>query len=92
VTVGEGNNGKRGCSTKLDGKQGRGEVEVDGERTGYTLEGRHVFWDAWPRFDRSIARALAIGYDVLAGLFCDLLRNKSFAGEMCFRPASIQAT
>jgi len=29
---------------------------------------RHVCRDAWPRFDRSIAIALAIGYDVLAGL------------------------
>ena len=40
-------------------------------------ECQHIFWDAWPRFDRSIARALAIGYDVLAGLFSDLLRSKS---------------
>ena len=38
---------------------------------------RHIFWDAWSRFDRSIARALAMGYDVLAGVFCDLLRSKS---------------
>ena len=38
---------------------------------------RHIFRDAWPRFDRSIARALTIGCDVLAGLFCDLLRSKS---------------
>jgi pimeloyl-ACP methyl ester carboxylesterase len=43
----------------------------------FILECWRIFWDAWPRFDRSIARALAIGYDMLAGVFCDLLRSKS---------------
>lgn len=43
----------------------------------FILECWRIFWDAWPRFDRSIARALAIGYDMLAGLFCDLVRSKS---------------
>jgi len=43
----------------------------------FVLECWRIFWDALPRLDRSIARALAMGYDVLAGLFCDLLRSKS---------------
>jgi len=43
----------------------------------FVLECWRIFWDAWPRLDRTIARALAIGYDMLAGVFCDLLRSKS---------------
>ena len=43
----------------------------------FVLECWRIFWDALPRFDRTIVRVLAIGYDVLAGLFCDLLRSKS---------------
>ncbi|GEM_PF-1088538 len=43
----------------------------------FVLECQRISWNVLPRLDRSIARALAIGYDVLAGLFCDLLRSKS---------------
>ena len=43
----------------------------------FFLECWRILWDAWPRLDRSIARALAVGYEVLAGLFCDLVRTKS---------------
>ncbi len=43
----------------------------------FVLECWRIFWDALPKVDRSIARALAIGYDMLAGLFCDLLRSRS---------------
>lgn len=43
----------------------------------FTLESWRIFWDALLRLDRTIARVLAMGYDILAGLFCDLLRSKS---------------
>jgi hypothetical protein len=43
----------------------------------FTLECWRIFWDALPRLDRGIARVLAMGYDMLAGLFCDLLRSRS---------------
>jgi pimeloyl-ACP methyl ester carboxylesterase len=43
----------------------------------FLLECLRILRDALPRLDRSIARALAIGYDMLAGLFCDLVRSKS---------------
>jgi pimeloyl-ACP methyl ester carboxylesterase len=43
----------------------------------FLLECLRILRDALLRLDRSIAKALAIGYDMLAGLFCDLLRSKS---------------
>jgi len=43
----------------------------------FVLECWRIFWDALPRFDRTIARALAMGYDFLAGVSRDLLRSKS---------------
>ncbi|MBC8264346.1 MAG: hypothetical protein H8E47_09515 [Anaerolineales bacterium] len=44
----------------------------------FVLECWRIFWDAWPRFDRTIVRVLAMGYDVLAGVFRGLLRSKSW--------------
>ena len=43
----------------------------------FVLECWRISWDALLKPDRSIARALAIGYDMLAGLFSDFLRSKS---------------
>jgi len=43
----------------------------------FILESLRVFWDALLRFDCTVARVLAIGYDILAGVFCDFLRSKS---------------
>ncbi len=43
----------------------------------FALECWRIFWDALPRLDRDIAKSLAIGYNVMAGLFCDLLRSRS---------------
>ncbi|MFQ5853359.1 MAG: hypothetical protein ACE5JU_22595 [Candidatus Binatia bacterium] len=43
----------------------------------FVLECWRIFWDAWPRFDRSVARVLALGYDILAGVFCDFVRSRS---------------
>ena len=44
----------------------------------FLLESLRISWDALLRFDRTIARVLAIGYDFLAGVFRDLLRSKSW--------------
>ena len=43
----------------------------------FILESLRVFWDALLRFDCTVTRVLAIGYDILAGVFCDFLRSKS---------------
>jgi pimeloyl-ACP methyl ester carboxylesterase len=43
----------------------------------FLLECLRILRDALPRLDWTITRVLAIGYDILAGLFCDLVRSKS---------------
>jgi len=45
--------------------------------TSFLFESLLVFLNALSRFDRTVARVLAIGYDILAGIVRDLLRSKS---------------
>jgi pimeloyl-ACP methyl ester carboxylesterase len=42
----------------------------------FIIESLRVLWDALIRLDWTLTRVLAIGYDIIAGIICDLLRSR----------------
>jgi len=44
----------------------------------FTLGGLRIFWDALRRFDGTIGRVLAVGFDIVSGVIRDCWRSKSF--------------